>query len=222
MPAPSCGDTPEYYFSVEGDTLGVVTAPADAPTTVFTSQVGSLTTVVAYDFEANPGWTVSGDATDGQWDRGIPVACVRGDPPADYDGSGQCMLTDNSAADACNSDVDGGTTTLTTQTIDLSGLNDPILSYARWYNNVAGSAPQEDIFVVELSANGGSSWAQLEVVGPTGQEVQGGWYELSFRIADYVTPTAQFQVRWHASDLGSGSVVEAGIDAFAIYDFICE
>jgi hypothetical protein len=222
LPAPECGDEPEFYFSAEGTVTGLVTNPADAPATVYAAEVGELVSIVAYDFESDPGWTVSGDATDGQWDRGIPVDCSRGDPPTDYDGSGRCFLTDNSAASDCNSDVDGGTTTLTSQVIDLTGLSDPIVTYARWYSNTFGASPEADIFEVEVSSNGGASWVELETVGPTGPEVGGGWYVRSFHIADYVTPTAQFRIRFHASDLGDGSVVEAGIDAFAIDDFQCE
>ena len=156
----------------------------------------------------------------------MPVNCSRGDPPADFDSSGQCFLTDNSSANACNSDVDDGSTTLLSPVFDVSALPDPVLSYARWYSNTFGASPQADVFTVEVSSNGGSSWTTLEVVGPaltsTNPEVDGGWFLKSFYIADFVPLTSQFRVRFTASDLGTGSVVEAGVDAFTIRGLTCD
>ena len=57
----------------------------------------------------------------------MPVDCDRGDPDADGDGSGQCWLTDNSAASGCNSDVDGGHTILTSPVMDATGTSAPVV-----------------------------------------------------------------------------------------------
>lgn len=228
LPAAECLSTIQYYVSVDRVPSGVIYDPAIPASAVHSAfVVDGFNTVADYDFESNPGWAVSGTVADGPWDAnpGVPVNCARGDPPADYDGSGQCWLTDNSAANACNSDVDGGSTTLTSQVIDISALADPQVSYARWYSNTFGADPQNDIFTVEVSDNGGSSWSPLEIVGPTtgslNPEVSGGWVVKSYRIADFVSVTSQFRIRFVASDLNSGSVIEAGIDAFKIFDYIC-
>lgn len=231
LPATPCPQLIQYYVSAQSTTLQTVTDPFNAPTGVYgATSASSIQNVVAYNFETNPGWTVSSTATDGQWDAapGIPVNCNRGDPPSDFDGSGRCWLTDNSAANSCNSDVDGGATTLTSQSFDLSTLSSPVVRYARWYSNHTGGAPQADTFNVEVSDNGGGSWSTLEIVGPStaspNPEVTGGWFLKEFRLADLASfneTTTQFRIRFVASDAGTGSVVEAAIDAFSIDDFGC-
>lgn len=176
------------------------------------------------DGESDLGYAVSGPAGDGQWDLGVPVNCNRGDPSSDGDGTGSCWLTDNSAASSCNSDVDGGQTILTTPLLDATG-GEAYVSYDCWYDNTGagtGADPANDIFVVEISGNGGSSWTTLETVGPSDARSSGGWNRVSFRVADYVTPSTSVQLRFIAEDANSGSVIEAGIDGLSITVVSCD
>ncbi len=225
LPAAPCGSTIQYYFSVDHTGGSSFADPLFAPTEFYSVTVAN--TLVAYNFESTPAWTVSSTATDGPWDAapGVPVNCARGDAPADYEatGSTKCWLTDNSAAASCNSDVDGGATTLTSETFDLTSLNDPHVQYARWYSNTFGASPQADVFVVEVSDDNGGIWRNLETVGPTtssaNPEVNGGWFLKYYRLADVPglnTATTQFSIRFTASDVDPGSVIEAGIDGFAV------
>lgn len=223
FPAFACETSVSYYVSARTTSNVLVTSPSDAPASTYsTVSAYGLVTAFADNFETDQGWTVqnSSGLQDGPWDRGVPVNCSRGDPPSDYDGSGQCYLTDNSAAGGCNSDVDGGTTWLISPAINLSGT-DAVISYARWYSNTFGAAPNADTFIVYVSNNNGSSWVTVETVGPNGDEADGGWYTHSFQVSDYVSPTAQVRVRFEASDLGTGSVVEAAVDAFSVTEIDC-
>ncbi len=223
FPTSDCGIELKYYVTADTTSADTVSDPPLAPNEFFTAiSGGTATPTFLDDFETNQGWTVSGSATDGQWDRGVPVGGGdRGDPPTDADGSGQCYLTDNVDG---NSDVDGGSTTLTSPIMNATtgAGEEAVLTYHRWYNNVAGNAPEEDIFVVEISNNGGSSWVNLETVGPTGPEVTGGWHKRSFRISDTIAPTSQMRVRFTASDLINGSIVEAGVDGVEMQIIGCE
>jgi hypothetical protein len=222
LPAANCPKTIQYYFRVQLLEGGFASDPPNAPAGLYTTVAAqAVSTLVELDFEVDPGWTVSSTVTDGAWDRGVPVACNRGDPPQDFDGSGQCWLTDNSAASACNSDVDSGVSTLTSNVMDLSGLDQPRVRYARWFSNVLGSAPETDTLVVEISSNGGASWTNLETVGPTtgspNGQVTGGWF-----LREFVAPAAaQFRIRFTVEDTNPQSIVEAAIDAFAVSHFLC-
>lgn len=170
--------------------------------------------------ETDSGWSVENACADGQWNRGVPVNGQRGDPANDADGSGSCWLTDNVSG---NSDVDDGTTTLISPLLDASDPN-AVLEYARWFSNDFGASPNEDIFYIRVSDDGGATWVLLEQVGPTGPEVSGGWYVVQFDISSIagISPSDQFRLAFEANDLGSGSVVEAAIDAITLSTIDCE
>ena len=221
-PAP-CATAVRYYLSADSSSSSTMFNPNNAPAGSYEALMATSAVTIFYDdAETDTGWTVSGDATDGQWDRGVPVGGGdRGDPATDGDGSGACWLTDNVDG---NSDVDGGSTILTSPVLNASpeAWEIPLIKYWRFYSNTAGNSPQADTFVVEISNNGGSTWVNLETVGPTGAEVAGGWYQKTFKISDFVTPTSNVRIRFNASDLGAASVVEAGIDGVEIVMARCQ
>jgi Zn-dependent metalloprotease len=216
LPSGACDDVFEFYVSADETTYGTYydPAPSDPHSAVVAT---SIVTVMDDNFETDMGWVVTGNATAGHWERGIPANGNRGDPPTDYDGSGQCYLTGNFAGD---SDIDGGYTILTSPTFDLSGGNAQI-SYARWYHNSYGADPNNDIFVILLSNDNGATWDTVEVVGPS-EQANGGWFTHSFSVQDVTIPTGQMKIRFEASDLGSGSVVEAAVDAFKVVRYECD
>ena len=184
FPSLPCAVPVSYYISASSDAGTELTSPSSAPQTAFEAIVADDVSVAfTDDFESNLGWTVQNDGSlsDGAWERGVPVNCDRGDPPADADGSGQCYVTDNSAANGCNSDVDGGATTLVSPVLDAS-VDGAAVAYSRWFDNTAGSAPGEDVMTVEISDDGGSSWQLLETVGPTGPDAAGGWFQREFPL----------------------------------------
>ncbi|MEE9554988.1 MAG: T9SS type A sorting domain-containing protein [candidate division Zixibacteria bacterium] len=221
FPEFECGSTISYYFSAETEGGTLVTDPGDAPATTFSAFAATgYITIFADDFETDQGWVVenSSGLTDGQWDRGIPVNCQRGDPDSDYDGSGQCYLTDNDAGNGCNSDVDGGNTYLISPAFDLTDM-EVIFRFALWYTNGFGDDPHNDVFNVWISPNDGADWSIVETIGPVSAAE---WLDQWYIIDDFITPTNEVRFRFDVSDLNQGSIVEAAIDAFEIVGWECE
>lgn len=224
LPAPFCGDDPEYYFSAEGSESGVVTLPALGANAPFAALVGEIDVVVQDTVRFNFPWTVenSSGLTAGAWEAATPIAgCDRGNPSIAVI-EDRCYVTQADPND-CNSDVDGGSTTLSSFVMDAT---DPktIVSYYRWYNNVEGDNPEADVFVVEVSDDDGATWEPLETVGPSGPEVQGGWIYKEWLVADIpnIENTNEFRIRFTASDLGSPSIVEAAVDWIRLTVYDCE
>jgi hypothetical protein len=102
-------------------------------------------------------------------------------------------------------------------TFDATGFDAAYVTYYRWYSNNTGASPNADSMPVEISNNNGSTWTLLENV----TENANAWVFKSFKISDFVVPTATMKLRWRASDLGSGSLVEAGVDDVSIVGFVC-
>ncbi len=216
LPPPDCGDTPEYYFSAEGDATGVVYDPPAGASAAYVAFVGNFISIMDDDFETDQGWTVSNDPSlaGGAWERGVPVGGGdRQDPAEDYDGSGQCYLTENLDD---NSDVDGGPTILVSPVFDLSTAANPVLRYARyWANDDQDGDPMN----VEISNNAGGTWFPVETVA----NLENEWFEHAVYITHYITVlTDQMQVRFSVEDVPNNSIDEGGIDAFEVFEVECE
>jgi len=227
VPALPCGTPVGLYFTAES-THGITWAdPQGAPASVYqTTAADALVTSAAYDMETAAGWVggAPGDtATTGVWERVDPRG-TGAQPEDDHSPSGtRCWVTGQGPAGGGvgDEDVDGGVTTLVSPSFDLSALFDPHIGYWRWYSNDQGSEPGTDVFEIDISNSGGSSWTTVEDVGPSGAEAGGGWFFHSFRVADVVAPTADVVMRFRASDLGGGSIVEAAVDDFTVFDVDC-
>lgn len=226
FPVGDCNEVMEFYFST-GSTVGVVSDPSDAPTDFYQAVAATdIVTAFADDFETNLGWTVGDtgdDATTGVWTRVDPVGTAA-QPEDDHTDSGTvCWVTGQGVpgGDLGANDIDNGKTTLKTPVLDLS-TGDAKISYWRWYSNNTGATPNTDVFVVDISNNGGTNWTNVETVGPSGIETSGGWYYHEFLVSSFVTPTNNVIVRFVASDEGSGSLVEAALDDVLVEQFACD
>jgi hypothetical protein len=219
FPQTTCGTQVSYYFRTQTTTGSYQSYPSNAPSEVLHAlSASSMSTVFTDNFNTDKGWTVQNGTglTSGTWQRGIPAGNGdRCDPAEDFDGSGYCYVTGNQYGDY---DIDGGTTWLISPTLDLSQVNDAVIHYAIWYQNDCGADPNNDLFKVYVSSNNGTNWTTVQTIGPMSL---GSWTEYSFSVNDFIPPTNQVKVIFEASDLNSGSVVEAGVDAYDVKVYEC-
>ncbi len=214
LPVAACNDTVNYRYTAQTTTGQTRTFPASGTFDAIAQQ----TTVFFEDnMETNTGWIVGapGDtASTGIWERANPQGTAA-QPENDNTVSGtRCWITGASAgATVGANDIDGGATTLTSPTFDATaGTGEPVIEYARWYSNNAGASPNADQMDIFISNDNGTSWSLLETV----TENANAWVEKQFMVSDFVTPSSEMRVRFVASDMGSGSIVEAGVDDFRI------
>ena len=218
LPSPACTDQPEFFFSISN-------GPDQVSTEVFTAVVGNQTTTFADNFQSDMGWTagaVDDNATTGLWTRVDPNPTTAQPGEGVNPASGPfCFVTGQGTVGGAlgDNDVDGGKTTLFSPVFNLTGT-DPQIGYWRWYSNTTGASANADIFEVEVTANG-TTWIDVETIGPGGTATNGGWNYHQFVVSDFVTPGSQVQVRFIASDEGAGSIIEAAIDDFQVFTVDC-
>lgn len=220
LPAAGCGEVISYAFVVELLGGGSVVFPSNDR---YEALAQDFSISFEDDMETDTGWIVGGsgdDATTGIWNLMNPQG-TDAQPEDDHTpGAGtDCWVTDGVAGSGLGDrDIDGGSTTLTSPILDAVALGeDAELVYWRWYSNNTGASPNADSMLVQISNDIGNSWTTLEVV----TENANAWVERRFRIADFVEPTDMIRVRFIASDLGDGSIVEAGVDDLRIESVGC-
>jgi hypothetical protein len=225
VPVPPCGSSFEYYIEAR-DTQGRSTFyprnGANAP--LSTMAALSFQTVFEDTFETSLGWTVQSDSslTAGAWTRGVPRGTsqngLAANPGSDSpDAGNNCAFTGQGSQGGSvgEADVDGGPTYLISPVINLAGA-DAVIEYYRWFYN---GTVLNDTFWVEISNDDGATWTRVETVAFSSGQNQ--WVRRSFRVSDYVAPTAQVRVRFGTSDNPNDSIVEAGVDHFVVRRIVC-
>ncbi|MFM9957342.1 MAG: M14 family zinc carboxypeptidase [Phycisphaerales bacterium] len=219
LPPTPCGSELQYYVEVESSDGTIVRSPANAPASVYSATPQEIIDIASDDFEAaDAGWQTNIDVTDtattGRWERADPQ--LTNYQPADdhTPGTGvNCWITDaRSGTNDGTYDIDGGKTSLYSETFNLAATPNARLGYWRWFDKSGGATNTQDNFIVSVS-NGGA-WVEVENVPFA--ESQGGWFYKEIRVADFVTPSSTVRVRFVATDAGAGNIVEAAIDDLGV------
>lgn len=248
LPAQEAGTVIGYYLGIRDQFGGVAAVSPFAANKTSNANLPHYTLVGVEPILVNDSdeysdfgsWTtgIPGEdtATTGEWEEAIPVGSYS--DPSDFSticapvtdhtpgNGGYAFITgQNPGLDAGigANDVDAGHTTLLSPIIDLTGYENPVMAYWRWYTNApaTGANPATDWWQVSLSNDGGATWQYLE--NTLQQDIS--WRRNAFRIADVIEPSAQFQMRFVASDsttigeyLDGGSLIEAAVDDIVLYD----
>jgi hypothetical protein len=211
LPAANCSDTPEFYFSAEGESSGVIYSPADAPATVYAAQVGEFTAFVENSFDSDPGWT-----TEGQWAFGQPTGGggEYGGPDPTSGHSGNNVYGYNLSGDYPNNLSE---THLTSGAFDCTDKYDVRLHFWRW---LGVEQPLYDHAYVRVS-NNGTSW--VTVWENASEIADGSWAEMDLDISAVADNQPTVYLRWTMGTTDVGwRYCGWNIDDLQLIAFDCE
>jgi choice-of-anchor B domain-containing protein len=172
------------------------------------------------DFSFDFGWTVSGNAAAGIWERGIPngtsYSGTTSNPDKDVDTDilNLAYVTGNEAeSGAGGDDVDDGSTILTSPNMDLTDYGNPYVRFYTWFFNGGGNggAPNDSL-IISIS-NGTDT---VVIAQETLASNMSDWVFHNYRIEDAITLTSTMNLIVEALDENGGHLVEAGFDQFRI------
>lgn len=208
-----------YYITSDDDEGNNARYPVDGN---FMFVLGELEVSIEFDFEIDPQqWMVgspSDNATAGIWEWGDPNGTSDSfgevQPEDDHTAENgiQCFVTGNGSSSVGSDDVDNGKTTLLSPIIDLSNMDDALLSYWRWYVNDAGDNPENDNWHVDVSDDGGNTWTVIENTSSSWRE----WKYNRILLSEYISLSNTMKLRFIAEDINGGSIVEAALDDILI------
>lgn len=172
-------------------------------------------------FNLDLGWTISGNAPDGVWERANPVGTnYQGDLCNPEDDSQDCgdkaYVTGNAGTNAGSDDVDQAATTLTSPLMSLnSGLNvNWFVQMELWWFNSGGNSAPNDSLRIQLSDGNNVSTVLEYYSDASGMQ----WVPVNAQIDASLFDISNLKVSVTTADWQSsgGHLVEAGIDNFRI------
>jgi hypothetical protein len=230
LPAVACTSRVHFYVSADLTAGGTKFDPPSAPALSYVAVAALGTEITLLDsFEGSvAAWSVSNSPslTAGAFEAVDPNSTLFNGALAapEDDATGglenvKAFVSENGVplGNAAASDIDGGSTTLLSPTLDLAGT-DATISYSRWFS---ASLPGNSL-TVQVSYNTGPSWTTVDTVTATiadsGNTV---WENASFIVGAYVPPTNQVRVQFIADGSVASAIVEAGIDNFQVQELLC-
>lgn len=215
-----------YYEDMYDVTIGAWGYRTYCETQTIDASTGVLNIVLEKgiydDFSFDNGWTSSGSASTGLWERAIPFGT--GSEPlepqnADMDSQNDCgkyaFVTGNeNNTNSDIDDVDEGSVVLVSPVFDVSSYSDPYIFYERWFFNLYGPGAVDDTLAILVSD--GTQTITIDKIGSDPSTFH-KWNQVSIRLSDYVNLTSTMQVFITTSDFDPDvNITEAGFDNFQI------
>ncbi len=174
------------------------------------------------DFIFDFGWIEAATATNGLWEREVPVGVTSGgftENPFDdvtIDCGDMAYLTGNGSTISLAQEVDSGVVYLTSPVFDVSGYVNPGIIFSTFFQNLYGSGTPDD-FLQIMMMNGTDT--NLILDRDESSPFPGEWVETSIEIQDYQTPTATMQIQIIVSDEEiNPHLTEGGFDHFRVVE----
>jgi hypothetical protein len=185
LPAPTCSDQPQFYFTAEGSASGLIADPPAAPASVYLVAVGEWVSFFEQLMNTDPGWAISG----GLWAFGQPTGGggQHGGPDPTSGCTGPSVYGYN-----LNGDYEPNMPErhLTMPAIDCTGLTGVRLSFWRW---LGVEQPAYDHARLRISTDG-STWAMVWENG--GEVADTAWTFQAFDISSIADDQSTVYVRW--------------------------
>ena len=185
-----------------------------SPEPIITLPVG-----YADDFAMDLGWNTQGDASSGDWVRGVPIGtdynispCAPG-ADVEADCGGIAYVTGNGGGGAGDDDVDDGFVLLESPVFDATLTTDPWIRYYRWWFTGGGNSTSNDGLSVQL--DNGNTTVTIETLDVDANDMS-VWVMDQFQVSAFITPTANMKFSVRATDNAPGHLVEAGLDRFEV------
>jgi hypothetical protein len=197
---------------------GYQTYCIDTVVTAFTTNL-TVYLVPGYydDFEFDFGWSVSGTAQTGMWERGVPNPTTNTvtTSDAEWDCGKFAFVTGNDVGlNPDHDDVDGGYTQLLSPQMDLSSYVTPYINFARSFYCYHGPGTFDDTMSIYL-LNGTTSVLLQQMIGPEGNLMEFDYF--SFLVSGLIPLTNTMQLQVVISDYSPNvNITEGGLDHFTV------
>lgn len=156
------------------------------------------------NFETDRGWTVSGNATAGRWERGIPgETSYQGTVCQRSNGTNALVTGLIGGVDCGLSDVDGGVTSITSPVITLPSTGPVTLSF-RCYLAHLNNATSADYLRIKV----GNTVVFERLAAAS--NVSAAWQNMTVNLSAYTGQTIRLTIE--AADNGAAGLVEAAVD----------
>ncbi|MEO8148772.1 MAG: choice-of-anchor B family protein [Bacteroidia bacterium] len=181
-----------------------------------------LTQGIYDDFVFDWGWTVTGTAATGMFEKGEPLGTsvqgveVNPDNDDQSDCGDECYITGNTGVQFFDDAVLDGYTQLESPVFDATNIINPRVKYVRWFFNYADPSSgliANDTLIVSI--NNGTQTAILESYHPG--NTLASWVNKSYLISTYIPLTNTMKLIFYtANQPGGQDILEVGIDKFEV------